>query len=67
MSWGENSFISNMRQDALSIWSEKNYNQPRFFSDGENNFPVNPERSSDSTYWVAARCDQGIQYHLCST
>ena len=41
---------------------EKNHNQPGFFSDGENNFPVNPEQSSDSTYWVAARCDWGIQY-----
>ena len=27
-----------MRQDALSIWSEKNHNQPGFFSDGDNNF-----------------------------
>ena len=27
-----------MRQDALSIWSEKNHNQPGFFSDRQNNF-----------------------------
>ena len=41
-------FISSMRQDALSIYSEKKKNtQHGFFPDGEN-FPVDP-KCSDGT------------------